>query len=187
METHREGPMKGGGTGWSDAAQSNEGPASGSWETPGPPSLRPSERPALPTAWVCASGLQDSGSGNHPVCGFVTAATGNCPLPCLPWGRREGARPYIRPEHTASITPGLHPLQPPARALRWGGASRSVAGGPFWHSHGPRPPRLPTRSPPGSRPAEAWGGGLCSILDPFTVVLYKTGDRVTSDAGLFVG
>lgn len=27
------------------------------------------ESPALPTAWVWASGLQDSESVNHPVCG----------------------------------------------------------------------------------------------------------------------
>lgn len=143
METHREGPMKWGGTGRSDAAQSNEGPASGRWETPGPPSLRPAERPALPTAWVCASGLQDSGSGNHPVCGFVTAATGNCPLPCLPWGRREGARPYIRPEHVASITPGLHPLQPPARALQ-GESIKKRGGGPFLAFTRPSPTQAPS-------------------------------------------
>lgn len=152
-----------------------------------PPSRGLRRGPALPTAWVWASGLQDPET-QFVALGQSSPDTAHSPVP-----RGDGLK--ARGHAAGGSTPlplflVFLPAGPQLGPYGAGGASGRVPRGPFRIHTGPRPPRLPVRSPLGSRPLRPRGGvqrGGSIQSSTLTVALYNTGGRVTSDASSFVG
>lgn len=166
METHREGPMKvGGQVGVMQLKATRARPPEGGRRPDHPPcGLR--RGPPCP---LLGFALRASRTLGVEITQFVALLQqpreiAHCPVP-----HGDGVKERGHTSGRSIPLPLLLVFTPssPQPGRYRGRASRSVAGGPFWHSHGPRPPRLPARSPPGSRPTEAWGWGSLFNSRPF--------------------
>lgn len=161
----REGPVTGRQVGALQAPTTPPQPPRKLGDTQ-PPSRGLRRGPALPTAWVWASGLQDPET-QFVALGQSSPDTAHGPVP-----RGDGLK--ARGHAAGGSTPlplflVFLPAGPQLGPYGGGGASGRVPRGPFRHSHGPSPTQAPSEESAGQQTPETpgWGAerGLDSILD----------------------